>query len=142
MCSRLGKAKVVFSPYSSGQIEEILRHRLADLPPVFDDGALRLAARKVASVSGDVRRALELLRQAAELWEAEHAEGAVDNGAGTSGGGSAPEGARGKGAKGAQEGELVKMHYVTQAHAAMFSAAHMQVRARLATACTVASVWV
>lgn len=104
-CSRLGKAKVVFAPYKSDQIEAIVKDRLAGLPQVFDNFAIRLAARKIATVSGDVRRALEVLRQAAEIWE--HEKGTKEHGA-----------------------ELVKADTVSRAYAAMFDAAHMQVRLR------------
>ena len=97
-CSRLGRAKVVFAPYSNDQIAEIVRERLAGLPPVFEPFAIKLAARKVSNVSGDVRRALEVLRLAAEL--------AADAG----------------------DGGLVTSARVSAAYAAMFEAAHMQAR--------------
>lgn len=93
---------MVFAPYKSNQIEEIVKGRLSGLPPVFDSFAIRLAARKIATVSGDVRRALEVLRQAAEFWE--HEQGRETRGS-----------------------ELVKADFVSKAYAAMFDAAHMQV---------------
>ena len=48
------------------QMFTILKSRLRSLP-VFTDDALELCARKVRSVSGDVRRALQLCRRAIEL---------------------------------------------------------------------------
>jgi hypothetical protein len=110
-CSRLGKAKVVFGPYNSEQIGAILRDRLKSLAPVFHQNAITLAARKISSVSGDVRRALEVLRQAAEFWEQEVAQWQEEGTAG-----------------GEQPAALVGPKFVTMACQAMFSAAHMQVR--------------
>lgn len=62
--SRLGMARTVFQPYSVPQIEAIVRNRVGALG-VFDPDALQMCARKVASVSGDVRRALMICRCAA-----------------------------------------------------------------------------
>lgn len=98
----MGKEKVVFAPYDRDQIIDIVRDRLRDVPgTVFEDRAIQLAARKVASVSGDVRRALALLRHAADLWD------------------SAPEDTR---------PAAVNASLVSQAQKAMFSAVHMRVR--------------
>lgn len=101
-CSRMGKEKVVFAPYSRDQIIDIARDRLSGVPgTVFEDRAIQLVARKIASVSGDVRRALAVLRHAAELWEA------------------IPEAGR---------PAAVNASLVSQAQKAMFSAVHMRVR--------------
>ncbi|KAK9840798.1 hypothetical protein WJX81_005432 [Elliptochloris bilobata] len=49
-----------FPAYDAGQLQALLSQRLARLPgPVFQPQALRLCAKKVASRSGDMRRALE-----------------------------------------------------------------------------------
>ena len=99
--SRLGNDKVVFKPYTAEQLKKIVHARLEDasamrlanepvlisgnqsvknvaetLPPgktssAFDAVAIELASRKVAAVSGDARRVLELCRRAAELAETE-----------------------------------------------------------------------
>lgn len=104
VCSRMGKEKVVFAPYSRDQIIDIVKDRLRGVPEtVFEDRAIQLAARKIASVSGDVRRALAVLRHAAELWEAAPAE-------------SRPA--------------AVNASLVSAAQKEMFSAAHMRVRPR------------
>lgn len=101
----MGKEKVVFAPYGRDQIIDIARDRLAGVSgTVFEDRAIQLVARKIASVSGDVRRALAVLRHAAELWEA------------------LPEATR---------PAAVNASLVSQAQKAMFSAVHMRVRARL-----------
>ncbi|KAJ1632616.1 P-loop containing nucleoside triphosphate hydrolase protein, partial [Pavlovales sp. CCMP2436] len=59
--SRIGLSRVPFLPYSHADLAQILRVRLGDLA-VFEGSGLELAARKVASVSGDVRRALDICR--------------------------------------------------------------------------------
>ena len=53
-------------PYRREQIQKIILTRLNRLK-VFDQDAVQLCARKVAAVSGDVRRALQMCRRAAEI---------------------------------------------------------------------------
>lgn len=69
IASRLSDAKLVFHPYNAPQLEPILRGRLEGgrRPDLVDPTAVALAARKVASETGDVRRALELLRRAVAI---------------------------------------------------------------------------
>lgn len=74
IASRLGSNKVVFKPYAAEQLERIVLARLEDAGPPgavipFEAVAIALASRKVASISGDARRVLELCRRAAELAE-------------------------------------------------------------------------
>ena len=133
-CSRLGKAKVVFGPYNSGQIETIAEDRLKTLPPIFAKATIKLAARKVASVSGDVRRALELLRQAAEIWESEQSALRPDAAQCPSSSGA------GKGVTAAGQGGLITASYVTRAFQAMFNAPHMQARCSAAVHCCVVAL--
>ena len=64
--SRLGLHRLPFQPYTQQQIQTIVKSRLAGIE-AFDAQAVEYAARKVAAVSGDVRRALELCRRAAEI---------------------------------------------------------------------------
>ena len=59
--SRLGLTRLTFSPYTHDQLREIVAARLAGLR-VFDGDAVQLVARKVASLSGDARRALDICR--------------------------------------------------------------------------------
>ena len=61
---------MTFQPYTFRQLEEIVASRMLGLK-VFDEDAVQLAARKVAAVSGDARRALDICRRAVELAEAE-----------------------------------------------------------------------
>ena len=69
--SRLGLSRLIFQPYTHSELEEIVRLRLEEVN-VFDGDAILFAARKVASVSGDARRALEICRRATELAEREN----------------------------------------------------------------------
>jgi origin recognition complex subunit 1 len=66
VASRLGVARVTFAPYTRAQLDAIVRARLSGVP-TFDREAIELCSRKVASVSGDVRRALQICRRAADL---------------------------------------------------------------------------
>lgn len=80
--SRLNIRRVNFLPYSHADIGKIIADRLGELDAFADgDGGIELCARKVASVSGDVRRALEVCRTAAQVAEREeaaaHAEGGL-----------------------------------------------------------------
>eukprot|EP00898_Chlorokybus_atmophyticus_P008308 jgi/Chlat1/8479/Chrsp80S07929 len=65
VASRLGLRRLTFLPYNREQIQVILEARLP--AGAFESHALELAARKVAAVSGDIRRALDLCRRAAEF---------------------------------------------------------------------------
>ncbi|XP_042517565.1 cell division control protein 6 homolog B-like, partial [Macadamia integrifolia] len=69
----LGKPVVItFRAYSKDQILKILQQRLMALPyTVFQPQALELCARKVAAVSGDMRKALSVCRSAIEILEYE-----------------------------------------------------------------------
>ena len=65
--SRLGLSRETFSPYTFNQLEEIIKSRLGkNLSRLFEESGIAFIARKVASLSGDARRALEICRQAVE----------------------------------------------------------------------------
>ncbi|EEC13090.1 Cdc6 protein, putative [Ixodes scapularis] len=66
--SRLGLTRMTFHPYNHKQLQEIVLSRMQDLE-AFDPDAVQLVARKVAAVSGDARRALDICRRAAEIAE-------------------------------------------------------------------------
>jgi len=73
--SSLGEQTLVFSPYNAEQLKDILSQRAA---MAFNDGALEegvipLCAALAAREHGDARRALDLLRVAAEIAEREGA---------------------------------------------------------------------
>ena len=69
LASRLGFNRLSYAPYTKKQLEEILSLRLPLLHKdvKFDTHTVTLCAAKVGAVSGDVRRALQLCRQSAEL---------------------------------------------------------------------------
>ncbi len=69
LASRLGLNRLSYPPYTKKQLEEILALRLPLLHKdvKFDAHTVTLCAAKVGAVSGDVRRALQLCRQSAEL---------------------------------------------------------------------------
>ena len=87
--SRLGLARVVFAPYSRDQIRSIVCDRLHGLG-VFRSDAVEMASRKVAALSGDVRRALHLCRRAAEI-AAARLESEDDGAARAAGGADVPD---------------------------------------------------
>lgn len=66
--SRLGLTRLTFQPYTYKQLEEIVKARLFGVD-AFDADAVQFVARKVASVSGDARRALNICRRATEIAE-------------------------------------------------------------------------
>ena len=61
----------MFKPYTSDELYDILKERaeFAFRSGVLDEGALRLCAALAAGEHGDARRALDLLRVAAEIAE-------------------------------------------------------------------------
>lgn len=68
--SRLGLTRIQFPGYSYDQIKQIIESRLEDIPgKVVEKDAVEFASRKIASVSGDARRALDICRRAVELAE-------------------------------------------------------------------------
>ncbi|KAJ3649045.1 hypothetical protein Zmor_020807 [Zophobas morio] len=68
--SRLGLTRLTFQAYTHKQLQEIVTKRLVGTNS-FNPDAVQLVARKVASVSGDARRALDICRRAAEIAESE-----------------------------------------------------------------------
>lgn len=70
--SRLGVNRLTFPPYTSDELKIILAGYIKSQDEViYDDGALRLCAAKVGAVSGDVRRATQILKHAADITERE-----------------------------------------------------------------------
>lgn len=64
--SRMGLTRLTFSPYTHQQLTKIVESRLTGLK-VFNKDAVQLVARKVSSLSGDARRALDICRRATEI---------------------------------------------------------------------------
>ncbi|XP_067941586.1 origin recognition complex subunit 1-like [Watersipora subatra] len=71
--SRLGLNRMTFQPYTFQQLQEIVHSRLTGIS-AFDPDAVQLASRKVAAVSGDARRALDICRRSTEVAEADGQE--------------------------------------------------------------------
>ena len=70
--SRLGLTRVTFPGYSHQQLMKIIEARLEGVPGnIVDPDAVQFASRKVAAVSGDARRALDICRRAVEIAEDE-----------------------------------------------------------------------
>ncbi|EHY59318.1 Origin recognition complex, subunit 1 [Exophiala dermatitidis] len=68
--SRLGLTRFTFSGYTHTQLMEIISSRLQNVPGnIVDQDAVQFASRKVAAVSGDARRALDICRRAVEIAE-------------------------------------------------------------------------
>ncbi|KAK0733600.1 P-loop containing nucleoside triphosphate hydrolase protein [Lasiosphaeria miniovina] len=73
--SRLGLTRITFPGYNHEQLMRIVQSRLEGVPGnIVDADAVQFAARKVAAVSGDARRALDICRRAVELAEADAAK--------------------------------------------------------------------
>lgn len=71
--SRLGSNRINFMPYNHNQLIEILKSRLAGLPDtVIHPLAVEIAAKSVAKITGDARRALDICRRAIERVEGEN----------------------------------------------------------------------
>jgi len=69
--SSLSEEEIVFPPYNSVQLQDILRKRANDSfkPDVVNEGVIAKCAAYAAREHGDARRALDLLRVAGELAE-------------------------------------------------------------------------
>lgn len=73
--SRLGLTRITFPGYTHEQLQAIILSRLLYVPgQIVDPDALQFASRKVAAVSGDARRALDICRRAVEIAETDVAE--------------------------------------------------------------------
>lgn len=76
--SRIGSRRVFFKSYSVNETVAILNAKLQQASPnyeVFDQDAILYASKKTAALSGDIRKAFQICRSAAEmiLNEANHA---------------------------------------------------------------------
>lgn len=66
--SRLGLKRLTFQPYNFTELQEILNARIKVLN-LFNQDGIQLIARKVAGISGDARRALDVCRIAVDVAE-------------------------------------------------------------------------
>ncbi|KAJ8612980.1 hypothetical protein MRB53_037188 [Persea americana] len=70
--SRLGLTRITFPGYNHEQLKKIVHSRLESVPgKIVLPDAIEFASRKVAQVSGDARRALDICRRAVEIAEAD-----------------------------------------------------------------------
>ncbi|KAF7191430.1 Origin recognition complex subunit 1 [Pseudocercospora fuligena] len=70
--SRLGLTRITFPGYTHVQLIKIIQSRLEGVGQVVvEPDAVQFASRKVAAVSGDARRALDICRRAVEIAEQE-----------------------------------------------------------------------
>jgi origin recognition complex subunit 1 len=82
--SRLGLHRITFPGYSHAQLIQIVESRLANVPNnIVHPDAIQFASRKVAAVSGDARRCLDICRRAVEIAEAEAQRTATADGLGS-----------------------------------------------------------
>lgn len=86
IASRLGLRRIQFTGYTFQQLGTIIENRLMMLTEqnrrkvTIGPDAVGFASRKVASVSGDARRALEICRRAVEIAEEEYLDSANTEG--------------------------------------------------------------
>ncbi|XP_008938881.1 PREDICTED: origin recognition complex subunit 1 [Merops nubicus] len=68
VASRLGLTRMSFQPYTYKQLQQIISSRLSSVE-AFEEDAIQLVCRKVAALSGDARRCLDICRRATEICE-------------------------------------------------------------------------
>ena len=76
--SRIGNERLVYEPYTADQIQKILQSRLSDIS-IFETRSLVLVSKKVATISGDIRRSLQITKRAVEICRDEYQKGPTDN---------------------------------------------------------------
>ncbi|XP_074598494.1 origin recognition complex subunit 1 [Brevipalpus obovatus] len=72
--SRAGSDRIIFNPYDHKQLKEIALSRIGNHAQLFEDKSIEWIARKVASISGDARRLLDILRRAVDNAQADLGE--------------------------------------------------------------------
>ncbi|KAM6327647.1 origin recognition complex subunit 1 isoform 1-T1 [Podargus strigoides] len=70
VASRLGLTRMSFQPYTYKQLQQIILSRLNSMK-AFEEDAIQLVSRKVAALSGDARRCLDICRRATEICESD-----------------------------------------------------------------------
>jgi hypothetical protein len=58
----IGMVRINFQPYTTAQLEKIVHARLGGSTEVLSGDAVKFAAMKVSSISGDARRVLDICR--------------------------------------------------------------------------------
>ncbi|KAL7985084.1 hypothetical protein Chor_003654 [Crotalus horridus] len=68
VASRLGLTRMSFQPYTYKQLQQIVSSRVNQLK-AFEEDAVQFISRKVAALSGDARRCLDICRRSTEICE-------------------------------------------------------------------------
>ncbi|KAJ6662531.1 hypothetical protein lerEdw1_011667 [Lerista edwardsae] len=68
VASRLGLTRMSFQPYTYKQLQQIISSRMGQMK-AFEEDAIQLIARKIAALSGDARRCLDICRRSTEICE-------------------------------------------------------------------------
>ncbi|NXX92742.1 ORC1 protein, partial [Centropus bengalensis] len=97
VASRLGLTRMSFQPYTYKQLQQIISSRLNSVK-AFEEDAIQFVSRKVAALSGDARRCLDICRRATEICECAGQKGISD---------------------------IVRMAHITEAIAEMFSSPYI-----------------
>uniref|UniRef100_A0A8B9IXG7 Origin recognition complex subunit 1 n=1 Tax=Amazona collaria TaxID=241587 RepID=A0A8B9IXG7_9PSIT len=97
VASRLGLTRMSFQPYTYKELQQIISSRLNNMK-AFEEDAIQLVSRKVAALSGDARRCLDICRRATEICEFDSQKGTP---------------------------EIVRMNHVTEAIDEMFSSPYV-----------------
>lgn len=75
-----GLTRITFPGYTHDQLQLIIQSRLSLVPAhIVEPDAIQFASRKVAAVSGDARRALDICRRAVEIAESEMSQNPLLN---------------------------------------------------------------
>ncbi|XP_062974400.1 origin recognition complex subunit 1 [Elgaria multicarinata webbii] len=68
VASRLGLTRMSFQPYTYKELQKIISSRVGQMK-AFEEDAIQLVSRKVAALSGDARRCLDICRRSTEICE-------------------------------------------------------------------------
>ena len=66
--SRMGENKLMFKPYSKEQLIKIIESKGIEYKN-FEEDAIKLSCMKVAAINGDLRRIIQILARAKEIYE-------------------------------------------------------------------------
>lgn len=66
--SRMGNNKIMFKPYNKDELITILKSKGVEYEK-FTQDALRLSCMKVAAINGDLRRIIQILQRAKEIYK-------------------------------------------------------------------------
>ncbi|MHA1845713.1 MAG: Cdc6/Cdc18 family protein [Promethearchaeota archaeon] len=71
-----GECPIVFHPYNANELADILKKRaaIAFYPGTHEEGVIRYCAALAAEENGDARKALQLLKKAAEIAQRKHSK--------------------------------------------------------------------